>query len=58
MAEERNAKPESEPAKAPPAEPKPDPSVKAPALVWISKGYDPRLPNPKRVRERGKDSDS
>lgn len=28
-------------------EPRPDPTVEAPALISISKGYDPRTPNPK-----------
>lgn len=34
-----------------PGAPKPDPSVEAPALISVSKGYDPRKPNPGRVGE-------
>ncbi|MFQ5550026.1 MAG: hypothetical protein ACE5FJ_02165 [Gemmatimonadales bacterium] len=29
----------------------PDPTVEAPEFVSIAKGWDPRKPNPKRVRE-------
>ncbi len=29
----------------------PDPRVEAPEFVSIAKGWDPRKPNPKRVRE-------
>lgn len=34
-----------------PAASEPDPGVEAPALVSVSKGYDPRKPNPGRVGE-------
>jgi hypothetical protein len=38
----------------PEIERKPDPTVEAPAFVWVNKGYDPRKPNPGRVGEPGK----
>lgn len=58
VSKQQSAKRQSEVAERQPVERKPDPKVEAPEFVWISKGYDPRLPNPKRVRERQKEDDS
>jgi len=43
--------PQGAPRPRPASEPKPDPSVEAPAFVWVNKGYDPRTPNPGQVRK-------
>ena len=45
--------PDVEVAKPSPASERsePDPTVEAPEFVSVAKGWDPRKPNPKRVRE-------
>lgn len=50
MADERLS-PQPERQAVQPAASEPDPSVEAPAMISVSKGYDPRLPNPRRVKE-------